>query len=699
MKSKEYSLEVAGRTLTAKFTDLADQANGSVIISYGNTVLLVTAVMSKKEKDIDYFPLTVEYEERFYAAGKILGGQFNKREGRPSDEAILSGRVVDRTIRPLFEQYIRHEIQVVATVLSIDQDDPDVVAVIGASLALGVSNIPFGGPVSAVRIGINSGNMIINPSYPDRAHSDFALDLVACGANGKINMIEVAAKEMTNEIANEALKKASEEIEKIQAWQKQIISEIGKEKKVIEKPKTIEGMEELFEEKIAPKFLKEIFTGVPGKGHIGAVMDEWLSYFVEKFPEEKKSHAMEYFEEKLNDLVHKEAIENKKRPDGRNLDELRPLFAKAGGVSPIIHGTGIFYRGGTHIFSAVTLGSPGDAQVLDGMEVQGNKRFMHHYNFPPFSVGETGRVGGINRRSTGHGTLAEKALAPVIPPKETFPYTIRLVSEAFASNGSTSMGSVCGSSLAMMDAGIPISAHVAGIASGLMIESDEKYSLLTDIQGPEDHHGDMDFKVAGTRKGITAIQMDVKVGGIPLKILGEALEKAQAARFQILDCLEKEIAAPRSDLSPNAPKIISIKVKQDQIGLVIGGGGKTIKEMMEKTGATIEIEDDGTVYFTGKNGAAEIAKKMVEDLTREFVRGDRFTGIVTKVVDFGAFVRIAGNTEGLVHVSEIAPFRVEKVTDYLKVGQEIPVIIKEVDERGKLSLSIKQVAPDFFPKK
>lgn len=699
MKSKEYSLEVAGRTLKAQFTDLADQANGSVIISYGNTVLLVTAVMSKKEKDIDYFPLTVEYEERFYAAGKILGGQFNKREGRPSDEAILSGRVVDRTIRPLFEHYIRHEIQVVATVLSIDQDDPDVVAVIGASLALGVSNIPFGGPVSAVRIGINSGNMIINPSYPDRAHSDFALDLVACGANGKINMIEVAAKEMTNEIANEALKKASEEIEKIQAWQKQIIAEIGKEKKVIEKPKTVAGMTELFAEKIEPKFLKEIFTGVPGKGHIGAVMDEWLGYFTEKFPEEKKSHAMEYFEEKLNDLVHKEAIENKKRPDGRNLDELRPLFAKAGGISPIIHGTGIFYRGGTHIFSAVTLGSPGDAQVVDGMEVQGNKHFMHHYNFPPFSVGETGRVGGINRRSTGHGTLAEKALAPVIPPKETFPYTIRLVSEAFASNGSTSMGSVCGSSLAMMDAGIPITAPVAGIASGLMIESDEKYSLLTDIQGPEDHHGDMDFKVAGTRKGITAIQMDVKVGGIPLKVLGEALEKAEVARHQILDVMEKEIATPRNDISPNAPKIISIKIKPDQIGLVIGTGGKTIKEMMEKSGAKIEIEDDGTVYFTGKNGGAEIAKKLVEDLTREFVRGDRFTGVVTKVVDFGAFVRIAGNTEGLVHVSEIAPFRVEKVTDYLKVGQEIPVIIKDVDERGKLSLSIKQIAPEFFPKK
>ncbi len=699
MHSKEYTLSLGGKILKAAFTDLADQANGSLLISYGDTTLLVTAVMSKKAKDIDYFPLVVEYEERFYAAGKILGGQFTRREGKPSDEAILSGRVVDRTIRPLFDQAMRHEVQVVVTVLSIGEDDPDVVAVVGASLALGVSDIPWNGPVSAVRVGRIGNDLMVNPSYADRAHGDFMMDMTACGKDGDINMIEVGAKEISNEDADKALAFASAEIEKIQEWQKKIISEIGKEKKVVEKPVAPEGIKELFDEKIAPKFYDAVFSG-PGKKEISKLMDEWHTVYAEKFPEEKIFFANEYYEEAINDLIHKEAIEKSKRPDGRALDEVRPLFAKAGGISSIIHGTGIFYRGGTHVFSALTLGGPGDAQIIDGMEVQMNKRFMHHYNFPPYSSGEVGRVGGINRRATGHGNLAEKALLPIIPPVEKFPYTIRLVSESFASNGSTSMGSVCGSILALMDGGVPIKAPVAGIASGLMMESRDRYALLTDIQGPEDHHGDMDFKVAGTREGITAIQMDVKVGGIPLKILSEALEKAKAARLHILDVMEKEISSPRTDIAPSAPKILSMKVKPDQIGLVIGSGGKTIKDIMEKSGAQVDINDDAIVYFTGKNGSAEKAMKMVEDLTREFVRGDKFTGVVTKVVDFGAFVKIAGNTEGLVHVSEIAPFRVEKVTDYLSVGQEVPVIIKDVDERGKISLSIKTVAPQMFsPKK
>ena len=697
MQTKEYSIEVGGKVLKAEFTNLADQANGSVIISYGDTVLLATAVMSKKEKDIDYFPLSVEYEERFYAAGKILGGQFTRREGRPSDEAILSGRIIDRTIRPLFNQNIRHEIQVVITVLSIGEDDPDVLAVIGTSLALGTSNIPWKGPVSSVRIGKVGENFIINPAYTDRANSEFRMDMIACGKDGNINMIEVGSKEITNEVASEALNKASGEIEKINEFQQKIISEIGKQKKVIEEKKAPEGIEALFAEKIEAKFYDAVFAG-PGHESIHKIMDEWIAAYEEKFPEEKKSFAHEYFENKLNDLIHKEAIEKGKRPDGRSLDEVRPLFAKAGGISKIIHGTGIFYRGGTHVFSALTLGGPGDSQIIDGMEVNTKKNFMHHYNFPPFSSGETGRVGGINRRATGHGNLAEKALIPVIPTKENFPYTIRIVSESFASNGSTSMASVCASSIAFMDAGVPITRPVAGIASGIMMESAEKYALLTDIQGPEDHHGDMDFKVAGTREGITAIQMDVKVDGIPLKILAEALEKAKIARLKILDVMEKEIANPRSDISSNAPKIISIKIKPDQIGLVIGGGGKTIKEIKEKTGAEIDIEDDGTVFFTGKNGSAEAAKKIVEDMTREFIRGDKFDGTVTKVVDFGAFVRISGNTEGLVHVSEIAPFRVEKVGSYLKEGQVVPVVVKDVDDRGKISLSIKAIDPNLFKK-
>ena len=700
MIKKEYSLEVGGKTLKASFTDLADQASGSVLLSYGNTTILATAVMDKNAKDGSWFPLTVEFEERFYAAGKILGSRFMRREGRPSDEAILAGRVVDRTIRPLFDQNIRHSIQVVATVLSIGEDDPDVLGVIGASLALSTSNIPFNGPVSSVRIGIKNNEVLVNPNYVDRDSAELTLDLTACGKDGNINMIEVASKEVTNEVVTDALKKASEEIEKIQEWQKMIVKEIGKAKREIEFPKAPEGMKELFGEFISPIFKDRIFVGVPGKGHISELHDEWLAIYKEKFPEEKTAFADEYFEEQLNDLIHKEAIENNKRPDGRTPDQLRPLFSQAGGVSSVLHGTGIFYRGGTHILSVLTLGGPGEAQTIDSMESQTEKRFMHHYNFPPYSVGETGRMGGLNRRMIGHGHLAEKALLPILPAKENFPYTIRIVSEALASNGSTSMGSVCGSSLALMDAGVPVSRAVAGIASGIMMESADKYCLLTDIQGPEDHHGDMDFKVAGTREGITAVQMDVKVDGIPVKILGEALKKAEIARMQILDVMDKAISAPRADINPNAPKILQIMINPDKIGLVIGTGGKTIKEIMKETGATIDIEDDGSVYFTGKDGSADAAKKIVEEMTREYKKGDKFDGAeVIKLMDFGAFVRIGNGSEGLVHVSEIAPFRVENVSDYLKAGDIVPVVIKDIDDKGRLSLSIKQMDPNFFKQK
>ncbi|MEK7176238.1 MAG: polyribonucleotide nucleotidyltransferase, partial [Patescibacteria group bacterium] len=499
MKTKEYALEVGGKKLLAEFTDLADQANGSVIVRLGNTTVLVTAVMGKYEKDTDYFPLTVDYEERFYAAGQILGSRFMRREGRPSDEAVLSGRVVDRTIRPLFNQNLRQEVQVVVTILSIAEDDPDIPAIIGASLALGASDIPWNGPVSAVRIGVleDEKNFIINPIYETRNAAENKLDLLACGKDGAINMIEIGAKEVAESVIVKALAMASEEIEKIQNWQKKIIKEIGKEKMAIKEPEPPVEMAKLFETEVAEKLFEVIFSG-PGKHRIHDLKELWLKIFAEQLPEAKLTHADFFFEEKINELVHREAIENERRPDGRKMDELRPLFAKAGGISPILHGSGIFYRGGTHILSALTLGGPGDTQVIDGMEVQTKKRFMHHYNFPPFSSGETGRVGGMNRRAIGHGALAEKAILPILPPKETFPYTIRIVSEALASNGSTSMGSVCGSTLALLDAGVPIKAPVAGIASGLMFKNDNEYKILTDIQGPEDHHGDMDFKVAGT---------------------------------------------------------------------------------------------------------------------------------------------------------------------------------------------------------
>lgn len=711
MNSKQFSLEVGGKTLIAEFNDLAEQANGSVMMRYGNTVVLATAVIGKEPKSGDFFPLTVDYEERFYASGKILGSRFIRREGRPTDEAILSGRIVDRTIRPLFDQHIRHEVQVVLTVLSIDEDDPDVISVIAASLALGTSDIPWNGPVSAIRISKNDG-FHVNPNYAQREEANISFDLVACGKDGLINMIEVEGKEVAEDEVNKALAKASEEIEKIQAWQQGIIKEIGKPKKNIEKPQLTPGTEELFASEIAPKLSDYVFAG-PGKEKMAEVVAVWMKLFKEKFPEGNKALAEEYLDEKINELLHTEAIENDKRADGRKMDEIRPLYVKAGGVSPILHGSGIFYRGATHILSALTLGGPGDAQVMDGMEVHEEKRFMHHYNFPPFSTGETGRIGGTNRRMIGHGALAEKALLPVIPTRLSFPYTIRIVSEAFSSNGSTSMGSVCGSTLALMDAGVPIKAPVAGIASGLMMREAKagivgklfgkkkyEYKVLTDIQGPEDHHGDMDFKVAGTRQGITAIQMDVKVDGVPLEILKEAFEKAKVARMTILDLIEKEIKAPRPHISPNAPQIVTMQVKQDQIGLVIGGGGKTIKDIKEKTGVDdITIEDDGSVFITGKNGTAEKAKEIIYNMTREYKAGEKFEGEVTKVMDFGVFVRIAGNTEGLVHVSEIAPFRIEKISDYIKEGMKVPVVIREIDEKKRINLSIKLANPDFIKKK
>ncbi|MCX6716079.1 MAG: polyribonucleotide nucleotidyltransferase [Candidatus Taylorbacteria bacterium] len=698
MNKKEFSLEVGGKTLTAEFSDLADQANGSVMVRYGNTVVLATAVMGEL-RDGDFFPLTVDYEERFYATGKILGSRFMRREGRPSTEAILSGRIVDRTIRPLFNQHIRNEVQVIVTTISIDQDDPDVVAVIAASLALGTSDIPWNGPVSAVRMGKNN-EWLVNPDIKQREEAGVSLDMIACGKDGTINMIEVGSKEVGENIVNEALTRASAEIEKVQTWQEKIFKEIGKKKAVVKLPEPTAGTKELFDAEIAPKLAKYVFSDTPGHVKINEINGKWTELFAEKMPEGDALMAQEVFEEAVNDLIHEYAIDKDKRADGRKMDEIRPLFAKAGGVSPILHGTGMFYRGGTHVLSFLTLGSPGDALVIEGLGVTENKRFMHHYNFPPFSSGETGKVGGTNRRMIGHGALAEKALLPIIPDKGAFPYTIRLVSEAFASNGSTSMGSVCGSTLALMDGGVPIKAPVAGIASGLMMRSPKEYKVLTDIQGPEDHHGDMDFKVAGTRTGITAVQMDVKVGGIPLKILAEAFEKAKAARFKILDIIEKEIPTYRAKISPNAPEIISMKIKPDQIGLVIGSGGKTINEIRDVTHVEdITIEDDGSVFITGKDGTAQKAQEIIFGMTREYMPGEKFEGEVTKLMDFGFFVKIGPNSEGMVHVSEMAPFRVERVETYVKEGDKVPVAVKEIDEKGRINLSIKQAKPDFFTKK
>lgn len=697
MKNDIYTIGVGEKTLTAEFTDLAEQAHGSVIVRYGNTAVLATAVMSKEEKQGDYFPLSVEYEERFYAAGQILGSRFIRREGRPSDEAILSGRIVDRTIRPLFDSRMRNEVQVIITVLSLDKDEPDILAVNAASLALATSPIPWNGPVSGVRVAKDVHGWIVMPPFSrDEDENDlYECEIVACGKDGKINMIELEGREIKEDVVNEGLAFASKEIEKIQKFQEDIIRKIGKPKKVIAFPEVGEDIKELFRETVEPKLEEALFSGA-GREREYALKDVWMQTVKEhEGMNEKLADA--YFEERVNDMIHREAIENNRRPDGRAFDEIRPLFAQAGGVSEVLHGTGIFYRGQTHILSVLTLGGPKEAQIIEGMEVQEKKRFMHHYNFPPFSSGEVGRVGGTNRRMIGHGALAEKALRPVIPPKEIFPYTIRIVSEAFSSNGSTSMGSVCASSLALMDAGVPIIEPVAGIASGLMLDTRSgKYKILTDIQGPEDHHGDMDFKVAGTRNGVTAIQMDVKVDGIPLPILKEAFEKARVAREQILKTMLAAIPAPRPNISPYAPKILTTTIKQDQIGMLIGPGGKTVNGIREETGAEIEIEDDGTVYITGRNGAAEAALAIIAEMTHEYKPGERFTGVVTRMLEFGAFVRIGKNTEGLVHISEIANFRVGKVTDYLSVGMKVPVVIKEIDEKDRINLSIKRADPEFI---
>ena len=702
MIKKEFSTELNGKKLTAEFSDLVENASGSVMLKYGNTVILATAVISKDEISKDYLPLTVDYEEKFYASGQILGSRFMKREGKPSDEAILSGRIVDRTIRPLFDQWIRREMQVVITILSIDEDDPDVLAVIAASLALGVSKIPFHGPVSAIRISKHkTDGFEINPTYTERENENFELDLIACGKDGNINMIELAGDEAQESVIIEAMKKASEEIEKINAWQKTVIAEIGVPKISLPAPIMPEEIKNLFASDIEPKLESYIMSGIPGGSKIGEIMDIWMKLAKEKYPEINPSFAEHLFEEKVDAMIHEQALKNNKRADGRGIDELRPLFAQAGGISSILHGSGIFYRGGTHILTALTLGGPADAQIINGMEESTDaKRFMHHYNFPPYSTGETGKMGGTNRRMIGHGALAEKALLPMIPKNSDFPYTIRLVSEAMSSNGSTSMGSVCASTIALMDGGVPMKSPVAGIASGLMMDANGNYKVLTDIQGPEDHYGDMDFKVAGTKNGVTAIQMDVKVSGVPIPALAEAFEKAKMARLKILDVILKEIPEPRKDISKNAPKILVIKIRPDQIGGVIGSGGKVIKEIKEKTGADIDIEDDGTVYCTGKDGAAEKAKAVIEALTHEYKPGERYEGVVTKIAEFGAFVRLQGDTEGLVHISEIAPFRVEKVESLIKVGEIVPVVVKEVDaERGRVSLSIKLANPDWAKNK
>jgi polyribonucleotide nucleotidyltransferase len=698
MHKKSYSLLLGEKELVVEFNDLALHAHGSVMVSMGETVLLVTAVMSERAGSASYFPLSVEFEEKFYAAGRLLGSRFVRREGKPSDEAVLSARIIDRTIRPLFNQQIRHDVQVIASVLALGEEDPDVLGVIGASLALAVSDIPWDGPVGAVRIGQkrDTKEIIINPSYADRVEGNLLFEVLACGKSGTINMIETSAYEVP-EADIVAVLEASRTIHtSLEEFQQNIVMQHGRPKRHLEIPITPQAVEEFFVTHFASRLRETIFSGQPGKQHINDLTNSFVTEVIATHSECSATLAESYFHDRINDELHRGALEESKRADGRDFDTVRPLYAQAGGVSPVLHGSGIFYRGETHVFTALTLGGPDSAQLVDTIETHElKKHYLHHYNFPPFSVGETGRVGGFNRRMIGHGALAEKALIPVIPSQANFPYTIRLVSETLSSNGSSSMASVCGSTLALMDGGVPITRPVAGIASGVMIDG-ERYALLTDIQGPEDEYGDMDFKVAGTELGVTAIQMDVKVGGVTVSILAEALEKARLARLHILETMKGAIATPRPTLSPRAPEIVSLSILPEQIGLVIGGGGKTINKIKDETGVDdITIEDSGVVYITGRQGSATEAAERIRAMTRVYVVGDRLSVTITKIADFGAFAKIDAFHEGLIHISEIASHRVENVHDVLKEGQEVPVIVSKVAE-GKIGLSIKLADPNFI---
>lgn len=711
MKSKEYEVEIGDKKINVIFSDLAEQANGSVILKSQGTVVMATAVISKSNKNNPgYFNLTVEYLEKFYAAGKILGGQFNKREGRPSDQAILASRMIDRTIRPLFEQHIKNAVQVIVTVIAVGKIDPKVLGINAASLALHTSDIPWAGPVGAVHLSKENfskndadqtnSEMKINNYLPNKEEAVYALDLLICGKDKTINMIEAMAFELSEEEMGQYFDQAIIEINKWQIFQEQMRKELGKEKLIFPKKETPDEIVSLFDEKIKI-ILEKGFFGSENKKIINETEELWKELIEEKYKEDEKElkdKAYDYFHDYLDKEFHRKALEENQRADGRALDEVRELYSKAGGISEMLHGSGIFYRGETHVMSVLTLDGPESMYAIDGVEASYKKRFMHHYNFPPYSSGETGRLGGINRREMGHGFLVEKALTPVIPEKLIFPYTIRIVSESTASNGSTSQASICASTIALLDGGVPIKSPVAGISVGLMQDGEDKnrYVLLSDIQGPEDHYGDMDFKVAGTKNGITAIQLDVKVDGINPEILKEALERAKIARLLIIENILKEIPEARKSISPFAPEILSVKIKKDQIGLIIGPGGKNINAIREKTETDITIEEDGTVFVTGRNGGAGKAIKIIEEMTHEYKIGDKTEGEVVKIMDFGVFVKIGHDTEGLVHVSEIAPFRVEKISDYIKEGDKVPVKIIKIDERDRLSLSIKDADDKFF---
>ena len=683
------SRDLDGKSISVESGTLAKQADGSVVVRIGDTIALVTATMAKPREGIDFFPLLVDFEEKMYAAGKIPGIRYIRREGRPSELAILTARRIDRTIRPLFPEGFRNDVQVVATVLSADPDNaPDIAALVGASAALSLSSIPFLGPIGSVRVGRVDGKMVVNPTYAERDQSD--LDFIVSVSPLGIVMLEGMFDELPEEVLVEAILFAVPFAESIIDMQRQMAAEVGKEK-VDYSALTVSGEVRQAVAKFGPK-IREVIQNPDKKARetetrevIEALTAEAAEAFPEKLAEIRT--AMEdqtYYE--LRNLI----LDEGRRPDGRAPDEIRPLSC-AVALLPRTHGSALFTRGQTQVMSVITLGGVGDEQLIDDLGVVASKRFMHHYNFPPYSVGEVRPLRGASRRDIGHGSLVERALLPVLPEEEKFPYTVRVVSEVLESNGSSSMASVCGSSMALMDAGVPIRGAIAGISIG-MVSDGTRHKLLTDIQGVEDYSGDMDFKIAGTRNGVTAVQMDVKMKGLTIEIIQEALAQARKAREQLLATMDQCIAAPRPELAPHAPRVFTIEISPDKIGDIIGPGGKNIKKMEADFGVQIDIEQDGRVFIAAPDQTAgEQALKVIADITRDLTVGEIYTGRVVRIVPFGAFVELLPGRDGLLHISQIARERIERVEDVLRMGDEVQVKVIEIDPQGKVRLSRKDL--------
>ena len=696
-EKKVFSYNWGGRQLTVEIGQLAKQANGAVLVRYGDTVVLTAAVGTKQAKDTDFFPLTVNYEEKMYAAGKIPGG-FIKREGRPSEHATLTARLIDRPIRPMFAEGFRNEVQITNTVMSVDPNcPPEMAAMFGSSLALCISDIPFDGPISGVDVGRVNGEYVINPTTEQKENSD--IELSVAGTATAINMVESSAKEVNEEDMLGALLFGHEEIKKLVAFQEEIVREVGKEKMEV----TLLSFDPAIEAQVKDLFSEAMIHAIQTEeklareANIEKVKETAIEHFEAVLEENDEKAGLLKQVSQLVDNLEKDEVrrlitEEKVRPDGRKIDEIRPLSSEID-LLPRVHGSGLFTRGQTQALTSATLAPLGEYQVIDGLGIEEGKRFIHHYNFPQFSVGSVGRAGSPGRREIGHGALGERALKQVIPSPEDFPYTIRLVSEVLESNGSSSQASICAGTLALMAAGVPIKAPVAGIAMGL-ISDGTNYTVLTDIQGLEDHLGDMDFKVAGTKDGITALQMDIKIQGITEQILREALTQAKKARFEILEELTSTIAEPRKELSPYAPKIEMISIHPDKIKVVIGRGGETINSIIDETGVKIDIDQEGHVSIASTDAAMiQRAKEIIEDLTREIEVGQVYEGTVRRIEKFGAFVEIAKGKDGLVHISELAHERVGKVEDVLALGDKVTVKVIEIDGQGRINLSRKALLP------